>query len=204
MEWYKTQYNQLNQQAAALDQRSKLIDQREQALYEREKKIFAWMDDLAQREQILGNMVKERFGRRPPYNGPPRDRQDNRGDNRGAGGYRGNQGGYQGGYQDNRQPRGGYAQSTSGYAQNANGYSQNPNHQQPLYNNSRPPAAYQEYNPDNPQYGAKAAAPPGSPGYKPAPSSPMYSSKSPTYNPQSPSYEPESVYGGGAKSGTTL
>jgi len=65
MEYYRTQYAQLNQQAALQDQRAKQMDQREQMIYEREKKMWIWSDDLANREQVLGALVKERFQRRP-------------------------------------------------------------------------------------------------------------------------------------------
>lgn len=85
MQWYKTQYNQLNQQAAMLDQRTKRLDERESLLYEREKKMWGWSDDLTNREQSLGKIVREKLekfnsggsGFRGRYN-------NNRGDGRGS------------------------------------------------------------------------------------------------------------------------
>lgn len=75
MDWYRTQYQQLNQRGAMLDDRSKQLDAREQALYTREKKMWEWVDDLTTRERSLGQrMQQQQQQRRPPRDGP--DRRD--------------------------------------------------------------------------------------------------------------------------------
>jgi len=189
MEWYRTQYDRLNQQASLMDTRSKQLDGREAMLYEREKKMWQWVDDLTSREQELGRQMKQHFRSRPP---PPRDRDerhrdfrdrdrddysrrryDNPRDPRDA--------------RDTRAPVAGYpapAQTTSGqswYDQSGGArydafYAQYQQHAQPSASSSVQP----------PVHPSREALVPGAANRD---TSGEYRPESPAYNPTSPSYQ---------------
>lgn len=191
MEWYKLQYSALNQRATDLDKRSKQLDEREAALYERDKRMWAWADDLAARERVLGSQMMERFQRRPP---PNRYRDQDRGpDRRGyndRGGDRGDRGPDRRSNHDYRRSDGYHHQQQQPSAASATNWAEAawgqvsaaaqqpwPTQQQQNpaagYNYAPTPSA-DEYTPDAPTY--QPHTPPGrpdSPQYQPGPTSPV-------------------------------